>query len=745
MKLITKIAGIALAILAVACQPQTKTETTPAKNIFSNEYESQINDLVSQMSIEEKSHQLATQYPNANMRLGIPNISANECLHGIKMDGATVFPQAIAMASTWDENLIERMGHVVAKESRAYGIHQCYTPMIAVVRDVRWGRTEESYGEDPYLVGKIGAAYIKGLQGMGDQRFDKDHIIATAKHYVADGEPMAGDNGAAHDISDYTMHNVHLYPFRLAIEEAKVGAIMPAHHLLNGIPCHANKWIMNDILRGQFGWDGLIVSDNGDLRSLESTFQYVPNRKHSALKGLEVGIHQELALFQGWSDQRTYGDHLINGVKEGLIDEKLVDNAVAKVLQAKYQMGLFDGDIEADDRFDVIKYPDNGEPKKVSQHDAEMFKKALYVGIPRDDKDEVVNNQKHNDLALEVAHKSIVLLKNENNILPLKKGKYKHIAVIGPNANSMRLGGYSPDIPKYYISLYEGIKDYVGDAGMVSFIEGCDFNGNTDQIAAAAALAKKADFVVLAIGGSEETCRENQDVDNLHLPENQIMLEKAIHKTGTPYAVFLLNGRPISIDYAAENAPAILEGWYLGQETGKAAANVLFGEVNPSGKLPITFPRNAGQAPLFYNKLETGRPRNIYESNHKPLYPFGYGLSYTSFEIGKPRLKDATISVNGETSVKVTVKNTGEYAGEEVVQLYIRDMISERVRPKKELKNFKRVSLKPGESKEVTLAIGTQQLEYWTDGKWTIEPGKFTIMVGSNSDKLNKTTLEVTE
>ncbi|NMH88390.1 glycoside hydrolase family 3 N-terminal domain-containing protein [Flavivirga algicola] len=705
--------------------------------------EIKIDKLIAKMTLEEKVHQLATQYPNANMRLGIPNISANECLHGIKMNHATVFPQAIAMASTWDLDLIERMGHTVAKESRAFGIHQCYTPMLAVVRDIRWGRTEESYGEDPYLVGKIGSSYIKGLQGMGDKRFDKDHILATAKHFVADGEPMAGDNGAAHDISDYTLHNVHLYPFRLAIKEAKVGAIMPAHHLLNGIPCHANSDILNDILRKKWGWDGLIVSDNGDLRSLKRVFNYVPDWNHAANAGLKVGIHQELALFQGWNEHRMYGDNLIEAVNKGIVSESLLNNAVAHVLKTKFELGLFDADVTLDDRFDVIKHPDNGEPEKVSQHDAEMFKKALYVGLAKDNWKDIVSNQKHNDLALEVAHKGIVLLKNEGNLLPLSKKKNKKIAVVGPNGSAMRLGGYSPDIPKYYISIVDGLKAYVGDDTDVSFAEGCNFTPSIENIPEAVALAESSDITIVAIGGSEETCRENQDRDELGLPGPQQKLVEAIHATGKPYVVVLLNGRPLSIEWIAEHSKAIVEGWYLGQETGKAIVNVLFGEVNPSGKLPISFPRNVGQVPLFYNKLQTGRPRDIYNSNPEPLFSFGYGLSYTTFEIGEPKLEKSTISIDGNTTVSVSVKNTGHYEGEEVVQLYIHDLISKRARPAKELRNFKRVNLKPGETKIVELSIGKQQLEYWNEGKWIVEPGTFKVMVGAGIENLKATNLVV--
>ncbi len=702
-----------------------------------------IESLIDNMSIEEKVHQLATQYPNANMRLGIPNLSANECLHGIKMDSATVFPQAIAMASTWDLDLIERMGHTVAKESRAFGIHQCYTPMLAVVRDVRWGRTEESYGEDPYLVGKIGASYIKGLQGMGDQRFDENHIMATAKHFVADGEPMAGDNGAAHDISNYTLQNVHLYPFRLAIKEAQVGAIMPAHHLLNGVPCHANNYIMNTILRDEWGWDGLVVSDNGDLRSLKRVFNFVPDWKHAGKKGLEVGIHQELALFQGWNDHRMYGDSLLTAVKEGTVSHTLVNNAVKHVLQAKLDLGLFDNDIEADDRFDVLKYPNNGEPDKVTQHDAEMFKKALYVGLPKKDWQKTVFQQSHNDLALEVAHKSIVLLKNEGNLLPIDKKTYKKISVVGPNGKAMRLGGYSPDVPKYYVNIVDGIQNYLGDPYKVEFQEGCDFSDSTADIPKAVALAKSSDITIVAIGGSEETCRENEDRDDLSLPGPQQELVKAIHATGKPYVIVLLNGRPLSIEWIAEHSQAIVEGWYLGQETGTAIANILFGDVNPSGKLPITFPRNVGQVPLFYNKMETGRPRQIYKSNPEPLFPFGFGLSYTSFEIGAPILSKNVISKGEKVEAKVSVKNTGKYQGETVVQMYIHDVMSNRVRPLKELRNFKRVSLAPGETKEVVLDIETQQLEYWNDGAWSVESGEFEIMIGLNSKELKKTILTV--
>ncbi len=726
------------AALCVSCQ------STPQKeSIFSKKYDKEISALVKQMSVEEKVHQMATQYPNANMRLGIPNICANECLHGIRVDSATVFPQAIAMASTWEPDLIQEMGDVVGRESRALGVHQCYTPMLAVVRDARWGRTEESFGEDPYLVGTIGTAYIKGMQGVGEERFDKNHIIATAKHFVADGEPMAGDNGAAHDLSDYTLYNIHLYPFRMAIEEGRVGSIMPAHHYLNGIPCHANTYIMNDILRDEWGWDGLVVADNGDIRALNTCFNHATDPYMAAKQSLEVGVHQELAISQSWSDVRMYGDYLIEAVDKGIVDEKLLDEAVSKVLEAKFEIGVFDKDVTVDDRFDVIKYPANGEVRAMSQHEAEMYQKAAYYGTPRDNYRDVLSNKAHDELALKIAERSMILLKNENNVLPIDFKKYKNIAVIGPNGDAMRLGGYSPNNPKYFVSILDGMKSAAAGKSNISYAQGCDFNDTTDGIKGAAALAKKSDLVILAIGGSEETCKENQDIDDLHLPKNQQILEEAIKASGTPYVVVLLNGRPMSIEYAAENADAIIEAWYLGQETGNAVANVLTGEYNPSGKLPMTFARNAGQMPAFYYKLETGRPRDLYKSDPTPLYPFGFGLSYTTFEVSAPTLTKSSVKNGENTTLQVEIKNTGDRFGEEVLQLYVHDVVSKRGRPEKELRSYKKVGLNPGESKIVDFEITPKVLEYWVDGAWVVEDGEFELKIGTSSDDLQAVSLMV--
>ena len=715
---------------------------TAQNDIFSTKYDEKIKQLIGQMTIEEKAFQLCSQYPNANSRLGIPNISANECLHGVKMKNATVFPQAIAMASTWDAGLIEQMGNVVAKETRAYGIHHCYTPMLSVVRDARWGRTEESFGEDPFLVGSIGAAYINGLQGTGKSRFDKDHIIATAKHFVVDGEPMAGANGAAMDVSDYNLYNIHLLPFKMAIEKSRVGSIMPAHHLLNGIPCHANKYILVDVLRNRMNWNGLVVSDNNDIKNMVTTFGFAPDFAEVAKRSLEVGVHEELAMFRGWDNTRMYGDNLIKAVQDGKIPVKLVDDAVFMVLRAKFNLGLFESDKELIDRFDLIKHPEKRAAGSFSQEYVEQFEKATYYGVPRSDLNEVLNAPSHTKLALDVAHKSIVLLKNDKSILPLDKEKMKRVAVIGPNANCVRIGGYS-GVPKYFVTVYDGIKKLLGADGEVKYAKGCELaSDKKEDFSEAIELAKQSDVAVVVLGGSEETCRENEDADDLDLTGNQMGLIKAVYATGKPCVVILLNGRPQSVGWIAENVPALIEGWYLGQETGNALADVLFGRYNPGGKLPITFPRNVGQVPLFYNKMETGRARRIFQSDPSPLYPFGFGLSYSQFKLGALQLALAKISATGSTMLTVGVTNQGKMDGEEVVQLYVHDPLSKKVRPLKELRGFKRVFVKAGETRYVSFEIGKEQLQYWNEG-WVVEPGDYSIMVGPNSVELQSTTLKV--
>ncbi|MDD2436039.1 MAG: glycoside hydrolase family 3 C-terminal domain-containing protein [Massilibacteroides sp.] len=755
-------------------------------DIFPDVDETKIQGLISQMTLTEKIYQLnayyygSNIYSNANLRLGIPNLIAGECLNGFMGKGATRFPQAIAMASTWDPELIEKMGNVVAQEARAYGVHQCYSPMLAVVRDIRWGRVEESYGEDPFLVGAIGAAYINGLQGRGRLRFDKNHILACAKHYVGDGEPMAGANGAAMDVSEYNLQNIHLYPFRMAIEKAKVSSIMPAHHLLNGVPCHANHHILKEILRDQYGWNGHVISDNQDLWRVKSLFHYAPDNASTAFKAMNAGVHQELDISTENLDyfHRMYGTQSIEeAIKGGLISEDLLNETVAMNLRVKFALGLFDTELPSKKEYLEMKgcppvYYTNPFGR---YRDIDTTKFASIKNI-HDGKInwEAINDKSHDKLALEVAEKAIILLKNENNILPLNINELKKIAVIGPNADAVRVGGYGVGKLKYFVTILEGIKKYAGNKAEVKYAEGtgidtdapADYDGQfsleltrsaedarpktdipeTQRITEAVEIAKQSDVVILAIGGSEATCRENEDTDYLGLRGRQLELVQKVYATGKPCVVVFLGGRPLAINWVAEHIPGVIQGWYLGQETGTAIANVLFGKINPGGKLPITVPRNVGQVPLFYNKLDGGRPRRIYRSSPEPLFPFGYGLSYTTFQLENMKLEDDQISPDGNTTLSVNITNTGEVAGEEIVQLYIKAWGTERIRPNKELRGFQRVYLEPGQKKTVTFEIGKEQLEYWNE-QWLVEPGKYTLYIATDSSdeklSLNHTNLLV--
>jgi beta-glucosidase len=705
--------------------------------------EERVNDLLPRMTIEEKAHQLASFFPNANVRLGIPHMQAGEALHGICLPHGTSFPQAIALASTWDPDLIEKMAHVIAKEARSLGVHHVYSPMLGVVRDPRWGRTEESYGEDPYLVSRIGVAFIKGLQGVDKQRFDGNHVIATAKHYVADGEPIAGLNGSAFDVSERTLHEIHLPPFQAAVEEARVGSIMPAHHSLNGIPCHANSYIMNDILRETYGFEGLVICDNNDIYNLMHILRVAKTWTEAARLSLEVGIDAELAWERSWDQGRAYGAPLVEGVKSGAVPDELLDKAVKNVLQAKFELGLFDdgseiaawqdyelsGDKGRQD-YKVVTYSDSIRGRDLG---GDYFNTLDRLTIPREDAEEILNNPSHNALALELANKAIILLKNEDDLLPLDKSSLDRIAVIGPNADEELLGGYSTPKARYFISVLDGIKNYVGDNTEVLYAEGVSLedleNANIEE---AVSLAKKSDVAVVVVGGNEITCKENEDRDNLGLVGRQQELVGEVYATGTPVVVILLHGRPLAIKWIKNHVPAILDGWYLGQETGNALAKVLFGEVNPGGKLPMTVPRNVGQVPIYYNMMRAGRPGRYFQSSTEPLWPFGHGLSYTTFKYSN---LEATFTSSVYATISVDITNTGNRTGDEVVQIYVRDEYASVVRPAMELKSFQRTTLNPGETKTLTFALDRDSFVFY-DGKtkgWVVEPGEFSIMAASSS------------
>jgi beta-glucosidase len=705
--------------------------------------EKRIDDLISRMTIEEKTHQLASFFPNANVRLGIPHMQAGEALHGICLPLATSFPQAIALSSTWDPKIIEEMANIIAEESRALGVHHVYSPMLGVARDARWGRFEESYGEDPYLISRIGVAFINGLQGKGAERFDENHIIATAKHFIADGEPIAGLNGSAYDVSERTLHEIHLPPFKAAVEEANVGCIMPAHHSLNGVPCHANAYIMNDILRDTYRFDGFVTCDNNDIFNLMNFMRIARTWTEAARLSLEVGVDTELAWERTWETGRAYGASLVKGVKNGEIPTVLLDNAVKNALCAKFRLGLFDdgsevvawqdyelsGDKGKTD-YEVVTYSDSIRGRDLG---GDYFNTLDRLTTPRDNFEEILNDPAHNELALEVAQKAITLLKNDNNLLPLDKSSLNRIAVIGPNADEELLGGYSTPQVRYFVTVLDGINNTVGDDIEVLYAEGVSIEDfERENINEAVSIAQKSDVAVVVLGGNEVTCKENEDRDDLGLVGQQQALVEAVFATGTPIIVVLLHGRPLAIEWINEHVPAVLDGWYLGQETGNAVSDVLFGKINPGGKLPMTVPRNVGQVPVYYNMMHAGRPGRYFQSKAAPLWPFGHGLSYTTFKYSNLRVTP-TSSTSATATIDIT--NTGKRTGDEVVQLYVRDEYASVVRPERELKDFQRITLKPDEKKTLTFTLDKDAFAFYDEktDEWIVEPGDFSILVGSSS------------
>jgi beta-glucosidase len=657
-----------------------------------------------------------------NTRLGIPAIFHDEILHGHMARGSTSFPQPIALASSWDPDFINKVFAAAALETRARGSHQVLGPNLDVAREPRWGRTEETYGEDPYLVSRMAVAIIKALQGSGPG-VDGDHIIATAKHFAAHGQPEGGTNIAPANYSERVLREIFLPSFEAAVKEAGVVSVMASYNEIDGLPSHANKWLLEKVLREEWGFKGHIVSDYDGISQLASLHHVAANKAEAARLALEAGVDIELP------DPDCF-PVLVQLVKEGRVAEATINRAVARNLRAKFLLGLFENP---------------------------------YVDPERAVK--VTNSQAHHELAAEAARRSIVLLKNENNLLPLDRNGLKYVAVIGPNADRVHLGGYS-DNPGRGISVLQGIKDKVGGKIKITHAVGCnitkeggDWFADTSHlsdpaedsklIAQAVETAKAADLAVLVLGGNEDTNKEAWadnhlgDRDSLDLVGRQNDLVKAVVETGKPIIVLLINGGPLSVNYIAEKVPAILEGFYLGQETGVAVADVLFGDYNPAGKLPVTFPRSVGQLPSYYNRKPTAKRGYLFTSK-EPLFPFGYGLSYTTFEYSNLRLSAPQVGPTGQTKVSVTVANTGQRAGDEIVQLYIHDLVSSVTRPVMELKDFKRISLAPGERKTVEFVITPDKLSFLDlNMNRIVEPGWFDIMVGPSSVKYQTAKLDV--
>ena len=655
-------------------------------------------------------------------RLGIPILMHEESLHGYVARGATSFPQAIALASTWDPELVTRVFSAAAREARARGATLVLAPVVDVARDPRWGRIEETYGEDTYLTTQMGLAAVLGFQGP-TLPLPADKVMVTLKHFTGHGWPESGTNvGPAH-VGERELRETFFPPFEAAVKTYPVRSVMASYNEIDGIPSHANAWLLNGVLRREWGYQGAVVSDYYGIRELVSRHHLYGDVKDAAERAIQSGVDVETPDPEGYV-------HLAELVREGRVPMALIDQAARRVLRLKFEAGLFED-----------PYPD------VASAEA---KTATPDAIA---------------LAREAAGKAIVLLKNDKGLLPLDTAKIKRVAVLGTHARDTPIGGYS-DVPKHVVSVLEGVQEAGKGKFAVDYSEGvrltesrcwsCDevklvpVSVNRKLIAAAVATAKKADVIVMVLGGNEQTSREAWadthlgDRASLDLVGQQEALAEAILALHKPTVVLLLNGRPLSVNYLAEHAPALLEGWYLGQETGHAVADVLFGNVNPGGKLPVTIPRSVGQLPVFYNHKATARRGYLFDTT-KPLYPFGYGLSYTSFDISAPRVLTPSIAVNQPARIAVDVANTGSRAGDEVVQLYIHDDEASVTRPVIELKRFQRVTLQPGERRTITFELAPDDLALWNPQmKKVVEPGTFTIYAGPNSVDVRSAKLTVT-
>jgi beta-glucosidase len=655
-------------------------------------------------------------------RLGIPVWFHEEGLHGYAAVDATNFPQAIALASSWDPELIRRVNSIVGREMHVRGVRQALSPVVDVARDPRWGRIEETFGEDPYLVSQLGVAAVSGLQGDTLPLAD-GKVFATLKHLTGHGQPESGTNVGPASISERTLRENFFPPFEEIIRRTNIRAVMPSYNEIDGVPSHANRWLLHDVLRGEWGFKGAVVSDYDGIEQLMSLHHVAADLPAAAIRALDAGVDVDLP------DGHAYRT-LADSVRQGRVAVAQIDAAVRRILELKFLAGLFE-------------HP---------------FADAAAA-------DSLTGNAEARAVALDAAHRAVVLLKNDG-VLPLSISPHKTLAVIGPNAAVARLGGYS-GTPRQAISPLAGIRAKLGTQERVVYAEGvkitqdddwwanevklADPAKNAQLIEAAVKVAAEADEIVLLLGDTEQTSREAWadehlgDRDSLELVGQQNDLAAAIFALHKPTVVVLLNGRPPAVVNIAARANALIEGWYLGQEGGTALADILFGDFNPGGKLPVTLARSVGQLPMFYNRKPSARRGYLFDTT-EPLFPFGFGLSYTSFEIDAPRLSAPSIKSDGSVTVTTQVRNTGGRAGDEVVQLYIRDEVSSVTRPIEELKGFRRVTLAPGESRTVSFELTPRELQFWNaDMHRVVEPGKFNIMVGPNSVDLQKAQLTVTD
>lgn len=727
--------------------------------------EKRVNDLLKRMTLEEKVEQMcmtgirdfdktsavygvcespfvgleqvaalsakAKKHARENTRLGIPPIQIAECLHGVLAYGATIFPQAIAQGSTWNPELIEEMAAAIAAEASAAGVDQALSPLFDLIRDARYGRNEECYAEDPYLVGIMGSAFVRGMQGAPEQTkngIPAGKLMCTAKHFAGYSVPWAGINLAPASLGERELRTLHLTPFEMVVKDANVYSVMPSYNEVDGIPAHANDFLLNQVLRKEWGFEGYVFSDYGSVSHLYNFHHIAKDKQEAARQAVSAGVDLEAAR------PHIY-PVLVELVKEGKLSEELIDKAVRRILTVKFKAGLFEKAY--------------AEPKNVSK---------------------IIHTPEHISLAQQIAEESIVLLKNENDLLPFDKKTLKSLAVIGPNADQVQYGDYSYTRDnKSGITVLQGIKQLVGNQIKINYAKGCGITDlSKDGFVEAVKAAQESDAVVVVLGetsvilsglgwgkgpGEDEsqdpfTTGEGYDLSDINPIGVQRDLLKALKETGKPIVLVLVHGRPWSITWEKENLPAILEAWYPGEQGGKAIANILFGEVNPSGRLNATFPQSVGHIPVFYDykpsakgiNKEPGTPekpgRDYVFSSPDPLFPFGFGLSFTTFEYSDMQVSKKEF---GQEDIRVSVKvtNTGNRKGKEVVQFYINDLISTVTTPVMSLKRFEKVELNPGESKQVSFTLSYKELGLWNSQmQFITEPGEFEFMFAKSAEDI---------
>jgi beta-glucosidase len=617
-----------------------------------------------------------------NTRLGIPALFAEEGLHGFST--GTIFPAQINLAATWNRELATQTGAAIAAEARATGVDMLFAPVLDLAREPRWGRVEEDFGEDPYLTGQMGLAYVEGYQG---DSLASDHtVLAEPKHFAGHGSPESGTNTSPAHYGERELRSVMLKSFEPSFRQGHAMGTMAAYHEIDGIPVTADPFLLKTILRQEWGFKGFVLSDLGAIQRLYGAHRVAASPKDAVVLAINSGVDMQFYDF----DHKTFQSAIIDGIKDGSLSADALDRAVSDVLRVKFELGLFD-------------HP--------------LVDPALNARVHR--------ARAHLDLSLESALQSMTLLKNENHLLPLSKD-LKHIAVIGPNAKVARYGDYAPEPdPAAQNDLFSGIQQLLPHAEL-SYAEGKD-------IPDAVAQAKRAEAVILALGERPGISGEGSDRSSLDLPDNQEALLEAVVATGKPTVLVLQNGRPLTIGWARNHAGAILEAWYPGEFGGQAMAATLFGDNNPSGHLTVSFPRIIGTLPDYYN-YDPSKNHKYVDGSDQPVFPFGFGLSYTTFRFDGLH---ATAPGIGKGNVEVTanVTNTGAVAGDEVVQLYLREDVSSVETPERSLKGFSRVHLQPGETKTVTFEVPQSELAIWNaEGKWAVEPGAYTVWVGDSSE-----------